>query len=48
LTLQGAKLLSELKEIALKHEEDIAHRLSEEERATLMRLLDQVHRSDPD
>jgi len=48
LTGEGAKLLAELKEIALRHEEDIAHRLSAEERATLMRLLERVHRSDPD
>ncbi len=48
LTRQGAKLLAELKEIALRHEEDIAHRLSAEERAKLMQLLERVHRSDPD
>lgn len=48
LTGEGAKLLAELKNIALRHEEDIAHRLSTEERATLMRLLERVHREDPD
>lgn len=48
LTAEGAKMLAELKEIALKHEEDIAHRLSAEERATLMQLLDRVHRNDSD
>ena len=46
LTIEGAKLLAELKEIALQHEEDIAHRLSAEERATLMQLLERVHRGD--
>lgn len=48
LTNEGAKLLAELKEIALRHEEDIAHRLTTEERATLMQLLERVHRGDLD
>jgi DNA-binding MarR family transcriptional regulator len=48
LTTPGATLLAELKDIALHHEEDIAHRLSAEERATLMQLLERVHREDPD
>ncbi|NQU71483.1 MAG: MarR family transcriptional regulator [Rhodospirillales bacterium] len=48
LTSEGAKLLAQLKEIALQHEEDIAHRLSAEERATLMLLLDRVHSSNSD
>ena len=48
LTSEGAKLLAELKEIALQHEEDIAHRLSSDERAALMQLLERVHRSNPD
>lgn len=42
LTANGAKMLADLKQRALAHESDIAHRLSADDRKSLVRLLSQI------
>jgi DNA-binding MarR family transcriptional regulator len=44
LTLAGTELLAELKERAFEHEEVIARNLSQDERKTLIRLLERIHK----
>jgi DNA-binding MarR family transcriptional regulator len=46
LTRAGIELLTELKERAFEHEEVIARALSAEERKTLIRLLERIHKRD--
>lgn len=42
LTVNGAKMLTDLKQRALAHEADIAHSLSADDRESLVRLLSQI------
>jgi DNA-binding MarR family transcriptional regulator len=46
LTLTGTEVLAELKERAFEHEEIMARHLSAEERKTLIRLLERIHKRD--
>jgi DNA-binding MarR family transcriptional regulator len=46
LTLTGTELLAELKERAFEHEDVIARNLTADERRTLIRLLERLHRRD--
>lgn len=43
LTPEGAELLTELKQLALSHEDEAARKLSDEEREQLINLLERVH-----
>ena len=46
LTDDGAALLAELKELAYQHEADVLRELDDDERETLINLLDRVHSPD--